>query len=349
MRRALRSSLCLAMLALLSTVLAVADPVASAVRGVSITVSSLDRSIDFYTQVLGFRVVSRAEMEGSEFEHLKGVFGARARVAVLQLGEEQLELTEFFTHHGEPLPSDSRSNDGWFQHIAIVVSDMDVAYARLRQFGVVHASTSPQTLPAWNKNAGGIRAFYFRDPDGHSLELIWFPPGKGLAKWHQADGPLFRGIDHTAIVVRDTDRSVTFYRDALGLNVVGASENYGVEQERLNNVFGVRLRITSLRAATGPGIELLEYLAPRDGRESPSNIHANDLAHWETLVQVHTTDEAWRTVRSSKLDLISSDVEHVASAAGDYQAFLAKDPDHHAIEFISTEPKQTATAANQVK
>ena len=59
------------------------------------------------------------------------------------------------------------------------------------------------------------------------------------------------GIDHTAIVVANTEASLKFYRDALGLQIAGTSENYGTEQEHLNNVFGARLRITSLRAGSG--------------------------------------------------------------------------------------------------
>ena len=57
-------------------------------------------------------------------------------------------------------------------------------------------------------------------------------------------------------MVDDTDASLRLYRDSLGLKVAGESENYDVEQEHLNNVFGARLRITALRAAAGPGIEL---------------------------------------------------------------------------------------------
>src|SRR5205807_1980594 len=79
---------------------------------------------------------------------------------------------------------ESRSNDRWFQHVAIIVSDMAAAYARLRSFNVQHASSGPQRLPDWNRNAGGIEAFYFRDPDGHNLEVLAFPAGKGLARWH---------------------------------------------------------------------------------------------------------------------------------------------------------------------
>ena len=98
-----------------------------------------------------------------------------------------------------------------------------------------------------------------------------------------ADRRLFLGIDHTAIVVADTEASLAFYRDLLGLRVAGESVNYGPEQEHLNNVFGARLRITGLRAPRGPGIEFLEYLAPRNGRPA-TGIQANDLAHWETTL-----------------------------------------------------------------
>ena len=218
------------------------------VEAVGLTVSDADRAAAFFSEVLSFEKISDVEVAGEDYEHLEGLFGLRLRVVCMRLGEEEIELYEYLVPRGRPLPVDSRSNDLWFQHVAIVVSDMDRAYARLRQHRVEHASTGPQTLPAWNENAGGIRAFYFKDPDGHPLEILAFPPGKGDARWHRADGRLFLGIDHTAIVVGDTATSLGFYRDLLGLDVVGESENYGPEQEHLNNVFGARLRITTLRA-----------------------------------------------------------------------------------------------------
>jgi len=46
-----------------------------------------------------------------------------------------------------------RSNDRWFQHIAIVVSDMRCAYERLRDAHVEQISSGPQRLPDWNVNA----------------------------------------------------------------------------------------------------------------------------------------------------------------------------------------------------
>ena len=158
---------------------------------------------------------------------------------------------------------------------------MDAAYRRLRDNKVRYASTEPQTLPDWNPNAGGIKAFYFRDPDGNHLEILQFPAGKGAEKWHRPGNDLFMGIDHTAIAVADTDASIRFYRDALGMKVVGASDNYGTEQEHLNNVFGAHLRITALRSNGGPGVELLEYLTPRTGRPIPVDSTAVDRWYWQ--------------------------------------------------------------------
>lgn len=253
-----------------------------------LTVSDLNRELAFYTNTLPFRVVGEEHASGTELEKLTGLPDAYTRTATLQLGDEQVQLTQFLAPVGRPIPADSRSFDHWFQHIAIVVSDMDRAYGRLRGAKVKHVSTAPQTLPAWNAESGGIQAFYFRDPEDHVLEIIRFPPGKGDPKWQRAGRPgldsgapeLFLGIDHTAIVVSDTDRSLAFYRDQLGLRVAGGAENWGVEQEHLNQVFGARLRITALRAERGPGIEFLEYIAPPGGRTLPADAQVNDLLAW---------------------------------------------------------------------
>jgi catechol 2,3-dioxygenase-like lactoylglutathione lyase family enzyme len=303
------------------------------VGAIGITVSDMDRAVDFYSKVLTFEKVSDTEVAGENYEHLEGVFGLRMRVVRMKLGDEFIELTEFLAPRGRPIPVDSRSNDRWFQHIAIIVSDMDKAYARLRQNKVEHASTGPQRLPDWNKNAAGISAFYFKDPDGHPVEILQFPPDKGADKWHRTAGRLFLGIDHTAIVVWDTEASTKFYRDLLGMRVAGESENYGTEQEHLNNVFGAHLRITALRAASGPGIELLEYLAPRDGRPFPADEHANDVVHRHTVLLTSDAGAVARELHMRRVSFVSSSV--VANQTGQpgfTKAFLVRDPDGHAVE-----------------
>src|SRR5713226_6589707 len=303
------------------------------VDAIRITVSDMDRAVDFYSKVLTFEKVSDTEVASENYEHLEGVFGLRMRVVRMRLGDEFIELTEYLAPKGRPIPVDSRSNDRWFQHIAIIVSDMDKAYARLRQNKVEHASSGPQRLPDWNKNAAGISAFYFKDPDEHPVEVLQFPPDKGAEKWHRPTDKLFLGIDHTAIVVWDTEASLKFYRDVLGLRVAGESENYGTEQEHLNNIFGARLRITALRGAKGPGIELLEYLAPRDGRPFPTDEHANDIVHRHTILLTPGAEAAAHQLQASTVSFVSSGV--VANPTGQLgfkKAFLVRDPDGHVVE-----------------
>lgn len=302
-----------------------------AVDSVSINVSDLDRSVRFYKDVLGFSPIAEREVAGEAYEQLYGVFGVRVRIARLRLGDEAIELTEFLAPRGRPEPPDSHSNDRWFQHAAIIVSDMDQAYARLRQFKVEQASSGPQRLPDWNPNAGGIEAYYFRDPDGNFLEILKFPAGKGAAKWQRRDGTLFLGIDHTAIVVADTEASLAFYRDELGMHVAGTSENYGTEQEHLNNVFGARLRITSLRAARGLGVELLEYLAPRGGRPMPADTQANDRWSWQINMRSAAPTDIETAVRKTKSSIISGGLIALPDRALDFdRALLVRDPDGHA-------------------
>jgi len=309
--------------------------VVEAVETVGMTIADMERSVQFYSGVLSFEKVSYVEVTGSRYEHLQGVFGLRMRVVRMQLGEEFIELTEYLVPRGRPMPVDSRSHDRWFQHIALVVSDMDRAYQWLRQHKVEHASTGPQRLPEWNPNAGGTQAFYFKDPDGHPLEILQFPAGKGDPRWQDKTDRLFLGIDHTAVVVRDTEASLNFYRDTLGLKMMGESENYGTEQEHLNNVFGARLRITTLRAAKGPGIEFLEYLTPRDGRPMPADVRANDLMHWQTTLVARGIDSAAHQLFAGKFSLVSPGVVALAQEQlGFAKGLLVRDPDGHVMRVI---------------
>jgi catechol 2,3-dioxygenase-like lactoylglutathione lyase family enzyme len=314
----------------------VEDAVAPAVSVdlVGMTVSDLDRATEFYTRVLGFELVEQHEVAGAPYEELTGVFGARLRIARLRLGDEMIELTEYLAPRGRAIPSDSRSNDRWFQHVAIIVSDMDSAYRVLRRHRVQHLSTGPQRLPDSNPNAGGIQAFYFADPDGHPLEVLQFPLDKGDPRWRGRRDRLFLGIDHTAIVVGNTETSLRFYRDILGLRVAGESWNSGTEQEHLNNVRGARLRITGLRGRTGPGIEFLEYLSPTDGRPRPEGTRPNDLVHWQTRISGNRS-AITGIVQGGEVPTLSDGIVSLPdSLLGFVRAVLARDPDGHVVQLV---------------
>jgi len=312
------------------------------VGAIGLTVGNLDRELMFYTNTLPFELVSISEASGRERDVLLGLSDVKLRVAKLKLGDERIMLTEHVANKGRLIPADSQSYDHWFQHIAIVVRDMDKAYEQLRRHKVKHVSTAPQTLPEWNKGAAGIKAFYFRDPENHVLEIIFFPPGMGDPKWQHAGTkpesglPLFLGIDHTAIVVSDTDKSLAFYRDLLGLRVAGESENYGVEQEHLNLVFGARLHITGLRAEHGPGIEFLEYITPPGGRDLEADTKSNDLVFWNTHLAVDDVAKLSAKLHESGVAFVSK--------PSSTRSQIVRDPDSHAMQLDEVSAAAAASA-----
>ncbi len=306
-------------------------PVVAAIDGVEVVVSDLARSRAFF-EGIGFTSGGEDELSGLAADQRTGIAGAHVRRVKLALGSEHLALLQYLSPaDGRLVPLDTRGNDLWFQHVAIVVSDMARAFSWLRSRHVAYVSSAPQTLPQWNHAAAGIQAFYFADPDGHTLEVIHFPKGKGDSRWQTHTSCtrvplelcLFLGIDHTAITVSDTDQSLAFYRDRLGLRVTGESENYGPEQEHLNGVFGARLRITALRAASGPGIELLQYLSPRGGRPLPGDARANDLFHWQVVVSASDSAAVGNAATATGGRAISQ-------GAASHEAFV-RDRDGHAL------------------
>lgn len=316
---------------------------AERVDSVGFPVSDIEKAVNFYNGVFGFEKISETGASGEAYEHLTGVFGVNAHIVRMRLGGETIELTEYLTPQGRPIPVDSRSNDLWFQHIAIIVSDMDKAYAilreKMRMYNIRYASTEPQRLPDWNKNAGGIKAFYFKDFDGHVLEILEFPQGKGQQKWHDLSktGKIFLGIDHTAIVVSDSEKSVDFYQNGMGLKVAGTSDNYGTEQEHLNNVFGARLHITGLRTRKdGIAVEFLEYVAPRGGRPYPKDSTAADLWHLQTSFTTRNADDLSNFLnRQYGSPFISRGaVLFLGLEFGFKKSALMRDPDGHAVRLV---------------
>jgi catechol 2,3-dioxygenase-like lactoylglutathione lyase family enzyme len=305
------------------------------IRGFALTVSNLDQAVAFYEQALGFRRVSERTLSDRAHDELTGVFGTRVRSARLQLGDEFIELDEYVAGAGQAAPPDGRSNDLWFQHFALVVSDMEKAWAHVSRFPIRAISSAPQTIPASNAAAAGIKAVKFKDPDGHPLELLWFPADKGNPKWQRARGELFLGIDHSAIAVSDTERSTAFWSRLIGLGVAGGSVNSGPTQEQLDNAFGAVVRITGLRPQRpqGPGLEFLHYLTPSGGRAAPADKRANDIVATRTVVEVDDLDTLADTLQAGGVRFISPRTVSVPGMPWG-RGLMVRDPDGHVVLLV---------------
>jgi catechol 2,3-dioxygenase-like lactoylglutathione lyase family enzyme len=306
------------------------------IRAIGLTVSDVERSQNFYTQALGFQFVSDITVNEPEYSQLEGVPNSAIRIVTLKLGDERVELMQYLALKGKTIPADSQSNDLWFQHFAIVVQDMDLAYSHLHPFLTESISPEPLTIPPSNQAAAGIRAFKFRDPDRHPLELIWFPPEKGQDKWHQQTNRLFLGVDHSAIAIAETERSLQFYRDLLGLQVDGGSLNEGETQARLDSLPEAKVRVTSLRPAQGGlGIELLDYLVPAGARPIPTHWRSCDIAHLQVGLVVSNLEQAVAQLRQEEVQFISAERVQLTDPQRPFrQGCLFKDPSGHALLLI---------------
>jgi catechol 2,3-dioxygenase-like lactoylglutathione lyase family enzyme len=255
------------------------------------------------------------------FAELIGLAKGQVRITSLRLGDQMIALAET-QPPGCSYPGDVPGWDPLFQHFAIVVSDSTAAYANLQALHnwTAISTDGPQILPP---SSGGVTAFKFRDPEGHPLEMLAFAPGATPAHWAIRSGSLCLGVDHSAISVADTNRSVAFY-SRLGLARTASSLNVGPEQEKLDNVLGAVVEVTALAPPmqVTPHIELLCYRGNFDRHEHLTN--RNDVAATQLVFEVER-DVFDATVALNRDTTIS---RSTAPESGGLRALL-RDPDGH--------------------
>ena len=310
------------------------------VKMIGFTVADADREAAFFSNVLQFEKVADFRVVGGEYAKMEGVFNANMRIVRLKLGEQLVELTQYVSPPtGRPIPTPSYSNDEWFEHVAIVVSDMDAAYKILQENNVQQISAYPVTIPESNPGAAGIRAIKFHDPENHDLELLYFPPGKGESAWQKPTNKLFLDLSHTAMTVGGTEKEIAFYRDLLGLEVDGVTFNSGETQEVLDDLFNDTCLVTGMAPVSAPPhIEFLDYKTPPGGRRMPADTKANDLWYWQTTLVTKDVQAIRDRLREGGVQFVSPDVVSIPREAQDQlgfrKALIVRDPDGHAIRLI---------------
>jgi len=135
-----------------------------------ITVSSLERSLSFWRDVLGFELSHTAHQKGEMAREITGVEGAEIKLAVVKTpGGHKIELLEYLAPAESKRKGDLRPCDVGFVHVALVVDDFDAVLKAIESSGW-KAAGKAQTLHA-GPNAGK-RVIYVRDPDGTTIEFM---------------------------------------------------------------------------------------------------------------------------------------------------------------------------------
>lgn len=147
----------------------------------SLTVSDLERSIAWYTEVLGLELVHRQRQENEYTQVLVGIPGAVLEIAQFAVpgvpparSTHMLELVEYVAPRGGNF-GELPTNTVGCAHLALMVTDIHERCERMRALGVVFRNT-PVAITA-GANTGGF-ACCFHDPDGITLELLQPSPGR---------------------------------------------------------------------------------------------------------------------------------------------------------------------------
>lgn len=150
-----------------------------AVQHTGLTVSNLERSVDFYTRVLGCRLIMQQEKTGGYLAEIVGYPGASVKMAHLSdpAGHHVIELFEYITPTVIKTELEPRRIGN--AHLCFMVSDLDAVYAVIKGEDIVFISPPVPVDTGANAGSAGL---YLRDPDGITMELFQPAPGTSAYK-----------------------------------------------------------------------------------------------------------------------------------------------------------------------
>jgi catechol 2,3-dioxygenase-like lactoylglutathione lyase family enzyme len=131
---------------------------------VGISVFDLEKSVQFYRDVIGMEIVYRAYHEGEKISRVVDVPDAKLKICVLQKGAVRFELIDYGRPEKQQVAYKDQSTPGLI-HIAMKVADVDAVYQRMRALGYGFNSEPMVTRP------NGPKICYFRGPDNVIMEL----------------------------------------------------------------------------------------------------------------------------------------------------------------------------------
>jgi catechol 2,3-dioxygenase-like lactoylglutathione lyase family enzyme len=138
-----------------------------------VTVSNLERSLEFWQNVLGFEFSHRVHQASEMASQITGVAGAEIKLAVVKApGGHKIELLEYLAPPDRKQGVDLRPCDVGSVHVALTVDNLDAVLSKIAASGW-KAAGKPETLKS-GPNAGK-RVVYVRDPDGTTIEFMQPP------------------------------------------------------------------------------------------------------------------------------------------------------------------------------
>lgn len=135
-------------------------------RHTGIVVSDMERSLKFYRDLIGLKVVKDFSEKGDYIDSILGLSGVHLRMVKLVTDDGSIiELLQYLSHPNQP-PIKSKICDLGCSHVAFTVDNIDEEYNRLLEKGVIFNS------PPYISPDGYAKVTFCHDSDGMSIELV---------------------------------------------------------------------------------------------------------------------------------------------------------------------------------
>lgn len=143
-------------------------------------------------------------------------------------------------------------------------------------------------------------------------------------------------VHHTRLTVRDLDRSLRFWRDALGMREVMSQEKQGGYLEAIVREPGAHVRMVHLAfEESGPRIELFEYLAPPSGHVES---RPSDVGFSHVCITCRDVGQMLERLVAAGGTPFNEPIEVDTGANRGGQAVYVRDPDGHVVELFAPPP-----------
>ena len=136
------------------------------------------------------------------------------------------------------------------------------------------------------------------------------------------------GFRHVGIITEDIDKSLLFYRDILGLEVIQEFEDSSDYINEITNLKNATAHFIKLKMVDGTVLELLEY--PTHKTE-PYNLSIINVGLPHIALRVEDADSTYQHLVSNNVTVLS---KPVLSSEGIAKVFFCLDPDKVRVEIV---------------
>ena len=285
-------------------------------------VANLDRSLEFYRDGLGLEPTGplRPFDANDAIMRLGNIMGARARYTVLRvpgwaMGVELIEYTDI-----DRRPVQPRFQDPGAGNLIVSVRDLDGVLAKLKKAGgrVVTVGGVPREI-------GRLRVVFLQDPDGFPIELNQAMPPPAPDATGNVTGAAFE------LSVFDTEETVAFYRDLLGLQPSAAGPFGGdALMAATAGTPGAQFRQSRVQVpGSADAVRLIEF---RQIDRKPLSTRIQDPGMAMLQVFVRDVDSLLKTLKVAGAAIVTIGGEPVSM--GPLRIAVVRDPNNLFLELI---------------